>query len=204
LPGTVAVWAAHATLTSESWSLFGTGPVFDPILWTDPIHDRPRSGGIFGQFDGETLPLYIFRLRSGSFWIRSAYYLLISFSAHVEPRPSHFRHVCLLPASTTGMSMPLMVPGQPGTYFWRKERRKAGETLLSVASCTCTGLSMISCLHRSAGSASGASGVECIHMCVRKRGGKRRNAQRSGKARKTMSTMPFTSSRDCIFRKITK
>lgn len=63
--------------------------------------------------------------------------------------------------------------------------------LLSAAPCTCTGLSTIPRLYRSASRASGAS--RCTYICVHKRGGECHNARKSGKARETVSTVSFTS-----------
>lgn len=58
-----------------------------------PVHDRPRSGGIFGQFDGETLrSRSSVRLFLDTSCVLFAYFVLRTRRA----RPSHFRHVCLL------------------------------------------------------------------------------------------------------------
>lgn len=150
----------HTRHSPPSWSLFGTGPMFDPILFTIGRVVAAFSDNSMAKPSALHLPASV-RLFLDTFCVLFAYFVLRTRRIPPEPFPA-----CV--SSTTGMSMPLMVTSATRYvwYFWREERRKAGETLLSVASSTCTGLSMISCLHRSASGASEASGVECIHMCT--------------------------------------
>lgn len=109
-------------------------------------------------------------------------------SPHTSSPPEPFP-ACVSPASrhrvSTGMSM------QPGTYFWRdreeKQEKLCFRAVLSVAPCTCIGLSTISRLHPSASKVSWVN----VYIRVYKHGRERRNAQKSRKVRETVSTMPF-------------
>lgn len=136
----VCVYERDITYTHQLSSLFGMAPIFGPIqmyhsLSIHPlfplIHDRSRSSGIFGQSVAQSSN--ILHLPCRLFWIRSAYYSLISFSVHVESGRAISCMCVSVHFQTQGISDGNVDATWFHSYvFWRNIRKRKQEECASL------------------------------------------------------------------------